>query len=58
MNDGAAAVVIASRAYAEKNNLKPIAQLLATRRRLWSQNISLPLLHMPFQSYLRKSVGH
>ncbi len=27
MNDGAAAVVIASRAYAEKNNLKPIASI-------------------------------
>ena len=28
MNDGAAAVVIASRAYAEKNNLKPIASII------------------------------
>jgi len=28
MNDGAAAVVIASRAYAEKNNLKPIAKIV------------------------------
>jgi acetyl-CoA C-acetyltransferase len=28
MNDGAAAVVIASRAYAEKNNLKPIARVM------------------------------
>src|SRR5215204_1735501 len=28
MNDGAAAVVIASRAYAEKNNLKPIAKVV------------------------------
>jgi acetyl-CoA C-acetyltransferase len=28
MNDGAAAVVIASRAYAEKNNLKPIAHIV------------------------------
>ena len=28
MNDGAAAVVIASRAYAEKNNLKPLASII------------------------------
>ncbi len=28
MNDGAAAVVISSRAYAEKNNLKPIAKIV------------------------------
>jgi acetyl-CoA C-acetyltransferase len=28
MNDGAAAVVIASRAYAEKNNLKPLAKVV------------------------------
>ncbi|MBI5963372.1 MAG: acetyl-CoA C-acetyltransferase [Chloroflexi bacterium] len=28
MNDGAAAVVISSRAYAEKNNLKPIARIV------------------------------
>ena len=28
MNDGAAAVVIASRAYAEKNNLKPLAKIV------------------------------
>lgn len=28
MNDGAAAVVIASRAYAEKNNLKPLAHIV------------------------------
>ena len=28
MNDGAAAVVIASRAYAEKNNLKPLAKII------------------------------
>ena len=28
MNDGAAAVVIASRAYAEKNNLKPMAKIV------------------------------
>ena len=28
MNDGAAAVVISSRAYAEKNNLKPIAHII------------------------------
>jgi acetyl-CoA C-acetyltransferase len=28
MNDGAAAVVLASRAYAEKNNLKPIAKIV------------------------------
>ena len=28
MNDGAAAVVIASRAYAEKNNLKPLARVV------------------------------
>jgi acetyl-CoA C-acetyltransferase len=28
MNDGAAAVVVASRAYAEKNNLKPIAHII------------------------------
>jgi acetyl-CoA C-acetyltransferase len=28
MNDGAAAVVVASRAYAEKNNLKPLAKVV------------------------------
>ncbi len=28
MNDGGAAVVIASRAYAEKNNLKPMAKII------------------------------
>ena len=54
MNDGAAAVVISSRAYAEKNNLKPLAILLATRKLLLSQNIYSPHLLMPFQNCLKK----